>query len=599
MIMKVISKYWLIISMVVIYILALLCYGNSLRGGFVFDDANTIVYQKQLRNINNVFDIWDSYKSRFIPYITFALNYKINQLNPFGYHLVNFALHILNSAFVFYLTSLILKSPGISKIKNKNTNLVPIIAAGIFVIHPIQTQAVNFISQRITLVASLFYFLTLIFYLYYRLSNELKTKTIYFCLCVLSFVCSLFSKENSYTLSIVILMTELILFSGKIYSKKKLVLQFLPFLLIPMFIFSLTYLGNSASPINTIVSLNMLDEVKITRSEYFFTELNVIRKYLSLLLFPISQNVDYDFPIAKNFFEVSVIFSALLISTLIYFAYVLRKKKPLLSFGILFFFAALLIESTLIPIKDVIFEHRLYLPSFGFILACISICQNLKKRNLLILTILILGVFSMLTVKRNRVWLSEYSLWKDTVNKSPKKPRVHYNLGVASYGIGKTEEAKKAFKNTIALDPGYNGAYRNLAEIYRQENNYSQAIELLKRAIQISSEDKNLKASLASVFAKKGDYNQAISVYKGILDFDPENALVYNDLGLVYFMQDDRQMALSALQKAIELDPKYEIAYLNLANLYFQFGDDLNAIKYYKKTLEINPKNDQALEHLK
>lgn len=596
--MKLISKNWQIIAMMLIYFLALFCYANSLRGGFVFDDANTIVYQKQLRNVVKISDIWDSYKSRFIPYITFALNYKINQLNPFGYHLVNFAIHILNSLLVLYLISLILRTPGRSKIKTKNNNFIPIIAAGIFVIHPIQSQAVNFISQRITLLVSLFYFLTLIFYLHYRLSNDLKTKTIYFCLSILSLVCSLLSKENAYTVTIVLLMTELILFSRNIFSKRKLMIQFMPFILIPVIIFSLIYLRKSASPIKTIISLNMLDEVNITRSDYFLTELNVIRKYLTLLIFPISQNVDYDFPIAKSFFETSVLFSALIISALIYFAYSFRKKNPLFCFGILFFFSVLLIESTLIPIKDVIFEHRLYLPSFGFILACLGISQNLKRRNLLILTILIMAFFSMLTIKRNRIWMSEYSLWKDTVAKSPKKPRVHYNLGVASFDTGQTEEAKMEFRNTIALDPEYSGAYRNLAEIYRQENNYNQAIDLLKTAIQINPKETNLKATLASVYAKKGDYNEAISVYKGILEFDSGNALVYNDLGLVYFMQTDRQMAISALKKAIELDPNYENANLNLANFYFHYGDDLNALKFYKKTLGINPENEQALQHL-
>lgn len=561
-------------------------YFNSFRGEFVFDDVNSIIYQENIKNTINISEIWNNNKTRFIPYLTFALNYHLDKYNPVGYHIVNFVIHILNAFLVFLFVRFLQNTPLFSKTKLNSQKLLPFLVAILFTVHPIQTQAVNFISQRSALFAAFFYLSTLILYL--------KRRILPYLLSLVTLVLALISKENSYTLALSVVFCDFLFFPKKRLTERTF--RILPYFLITFFVFALIYLRGQINPVAKISSLNMLHDVKISRGDYMLTQINVMRTYLRLMIMPVNQNIDYDFPVSRNFPDKQLFLSALIIIGVIFTAVKAYKKNPLLTFGVFLFFIAMLIESSIIPIKDVIFEHRLYLPTVGFFLAISSIIVTYKnkKYKYFFITIIIL-LLSFLTFKRNIVWQSEYNLWKDASLKSPKKSRVHYNLGVASYGLNKFEEAKNEFKKTINLDAEYSDAYKNLGAIYEYENKDNLTLELFRERLKDNPQDSKIGASLASFYTKKGKYHDAESVYLAVLKYDPDNPLVYNDLGIVFFIQNKKDEAIFNFKKAVQLNPKYENAIYNLANTYYHFGDDEKARVYYSRLLKINPESAKKI----
>ena len=170
----------------------------------------------------------------------------------------------------------------------------------------------------------------------------------------------MFTKEIAFTLPVSIALIEIFFFNAAWMKKTKAWLAVIPLLFGLLFLFGPTLLGRFAQ-------FETVGEVLgISRHDYLLTQINVVCTYIRLLFLPINQNLDYDYPISRDFFDLHLWFSALILLAILAIAIILYRRDRLISFGILFFFITLSIESSIIPIADVIFEHRLYLPSVGF-----------------------------------------------------------------------------------------------------------------------------------------------------------------------------------------------------------------------------------------
>ena len=195
------------------------------------------------------------------------------------------------------------------------------------------------------------------------------------------------------------------------------------------------------------------DLTQMSRLDYLFTQFRVIVTYLRLIVLPINQNLDYDYPVFHSLFTTEVFLSFLLLVTIllsgIYLLYRSRGSSPhlrIIAFGIFWFFITLSVESSFIPVKEIMFEYRVYLPSLGVFLVlstfCFIIMRSAEKRwkgagNIVMpILFLIIIVLTGVTYARNTVWGDEITLWQDVVNKSPNKARGHNNLGVAYKGYG-------------------------------------------------------------------------------------------------------------------------------------------------------------------
>jgi tetratricopeptide (TPR) repeat protein len=236
----------------------------------------------------------------------------------------------------------------------------------------------------------------------------------------------------------------------------------------------------------------------VSRWNYLLTEAGVIVRYFTLIVFPVGQNLDHDLPFAQAL-DGRTIPAALAVLGLLAAAgaaLVRMRKKPrstviLIPFGILWFFLTLSVESSLIPLADPIFEHRLYLPVFGLFLAASVLLTKAAERFavglhtaaiLILLLVLALGAVSHL---RNRVWKDPVTLWSDVTVKSPRKARGWNNLGQALITSGREEEALAMLGRAIELDPKNTDPLVNRGSIHSKRGRYREAIEDFRRAVAI------------------------------------------------------------------------------------------------------------------
>ncbi|MDD5136012.1 MAG: tetratricopeptide repeat protein, partial [Candidatus Omnitrophica bacterium] len=234
-----------------------------------------------------------------------------------------------------------------------------------------------------------------------------------------------------------------------------------------------------------------------------------------LLFIPWNQNIDYDYHIVGTLAELPVLASFVLIILILSLAIKMLPKYRLLSFGIFFFFLALMPESSIIPIADVIFEHRLYLPMAGYSIflagAVYYIFARRSRRAMNAAIFIIILLYSALTYGRNLVWADGVSLWSDAAHKSPDKGRPYNNRGFAYLGRQDPDSAIKDFNKAIELEPGSDaGYYYNLANAYRMKGMQEEAVSNYSKAVEIDPLFTMAYIQRAVTYFNKGDYDNSL-----------------------------------------------------------------------------------------
>lgn len=539
-------------SILAIIGLGIIVYSNTFFVSFHFDDDAYIVNNFAIRNIQNLQSIWNVCPCRFITFLSIALNYHFHQLHVLGYHLFNLAVHLSTALLVWWLVLLTFATPALKEEKiTSRADLIALFAGLIFVSHPLQIEAVTYIWQRAASMAAFFYLASLCFYVKSRLAQDSR---VYYILSLVIAVIAMFTKENTITLPLMVVLYEFF------FLKKKNDFDWVklyPFWLI-MFIIPQTMVLTKTARVGEIHSI-VEGPQGLTPFHYLLTQFRVMMTYLRLLVLPINLNLDYDYPVFKSILEIPVLTSIVCLSAILYAAKILYSKYRILSFCICWFFLTLLPESSILPQTDVIFEHRLYLPIVGYclLMAC-GVYYLIGKKTLngaVIILSLVVAINSVLTFQRNKVWKDEITLWNDIVQKSPHKARPYINRGWAFYNQEDNAKAMTDYNKSIAIYAGYIYPFDDRGLIYAQEGKYLQAI---------------------------AEYNKANSI-------NPYYAKVYYHRGLAYLKLNNKIQALSDFNKAIKLDPQFVDAYNERGSLYAQEGDSQLAQLDHLKSLQIDP----------
>ncbi len=593
------NRYSDVLGLAIIILLGIIIYSNSFNCSFHFDDLFRIVDNTSIRNLADVKAWWNFDPNRPIGIFTFALNYHFNQLDVRYWHLVNLVIHLINACLVWWLTFLIFSSPALKDnpiIRQKK--VIAFFTALLFVSHPLATQSVTYIVQRLASMVTLFYLLSLALYVKARLSNKGNiVKFLLFAGSLVSAVLALLTKENAFTLPFAIVLFEIFFL-----QTKKLSLNFKDYRIILLMAAFLSLiiiipLKFSLSIFKPIPS-GELNAYPITSFNYLFTQFSVIVKYIQLLFLPINQNLDYDFPISNNFFGIRTLLSFLLLLSLIILAMFLFKRYRIFSFGIFWFFLTLSIESSFIPITDVIFEHRTYLPSFGFFLILSSgiyvLLWNKYKYIAISILVIIIGSNSFLTYERNKVWKDDLTLWSDVVSKSPNKARSILNLGVAYVNLGQWDKAIAEYSRIIEIDPKYRDAYYNRGVAYVNLGQWDKAIPDYSRTIELDPKNINAYSNRGNVYGNLGQWDKAIADYSKAVGIDPNYPLAWYNRGVIYGNLGQWDKAIADYSRAIGIDPKYTNAYYNRGTVYGNLGQWDKAIADYSIAIGIDPEYTNA-----
>lgn len=553
------NKYFTVISIFAIILLAFIIYSNIFGNTTHFDDL-LWTGLPEFRDPFNFKAFFDINPFRIITFFTLALNLAIEPNGLTGFFLVNILIHIVNGLLVFNLIKLILSTPAFNDYKiPENKEIIALLGALLFIAHPIQTQAVTYIYQRLASLSTLFYLMSVLFYITGRLRNiEGKKSVIQFALSGLAMLLAFFSKENAFTLPLTLMFSELILFPKSKGNKFGYILFAVLFIIIGAGLFA-AFLKPSE-----IFSPKMSpDGETITSVNYLFTQFRVIATYFKLLFIPYPQNFDYYFPISNSFFELWTVLGFAFNLAVLVIAFVTLKKNRLISFGIFWIYITLSIESSIIPINDVIFEHRLYLPMFGFVLLFTGITQLVLKKEFInyAVTGFVILIFSILAFTRNGVWKDELTLWNDVIEKSPNKARAYNNRGLAHFQNKDYNLALADFLKALELNPKYHHTYKNLGILYFKVRQHEKAIELYNRFIELFPFDSEIYLNRGHCHLELGNYSQAIKDYTKYISTTPNFFYGYYLRGKSHYRNNENEKALKDLNIAVNLNPRFPDSY--------------------------------------
>ncbi|HNV86940.1 MAG TPA: tetratricopeptide repeat protein [Candidatus Omnitrophota bacterium] len=586
------------ISLGLCLIFGFLIYSNSFTAGYHFDDEQAIVGNTAfpamqgkplLKQLNLV---WNFSNSRFVSYLSFALNYRLGGLGLFGYHLTNLLIHVSCSVLLCWLVLLTFQAPRMRAFPAvRYAGAVAVFSSLIFLVHPVQTQSVTYITQRMAALATFFYLGAMIFYVKFRFEKKIRFLVVSW----LSALAAVFTKEISYTLPVTLFVYEWLFFERK--KLREWILPFLPYLLLALFSIFISFRGHFVVTEQNFVAKGFEGlsrfQAETPRVHYLLTQIDVLRTYLRLFVFPIRQNLDYDYPIARSLFAPSTFASFVFLAGLCVWAFLNRRRYPILAYGIFWFFIVLSIESGVIVVKDVIFEHRMYLAMVGlsmFFTAGLALLFRDEKEYVTILAVVVM-VFSGLTYVRNNVWKDEVTLWGDAVRKSPAKARPNNNYGKALADFDRYEEAIPYLEKAIEIQPDQAEYYDNLGLAYKYVGNSDKAIELYKEAIEKDPKGLDPYRHLTAIYLAKEDFPRAEAYLKEAIELDPRSSDLYYYLGSLYEKQNRPDEAIEAYGKSLELRPDQLDVCQNLGALYLRTGRVKEAEALSLKAAELSPQD--------
>jgi len=606
-----------VLHLLFISAISVVAYSNTFRAPFVFDDIPCITNNPVIKNLSNFLCGLTGYEynpRRFIGFLSFAINYKFFGEEVVWFHAFNLFIHIANSALVYLLVVLTFDTPHI-----KDSSLYPhargvaFFSAALFAAHPLNSQAVTYIVQRFTSLSTMFYVMSICLYSKARnhalseSTSNVKTFAL-ISVGIITAILAMKTKEISFTLPFVIVLYEYFFFVG---STRKRFVYIAPYL-VTLFIIPISVL-NIQKPIADIIvdaDTSLRFHTDITRWNYLITQFCVLVTYIRLLFIPVHQNLDYDYPTYDSFFAPRVLasffilFAIFVVSIYLYWKSRDKDKKDLrlISFGILWFFIAVSVESSVIPFVDVIFEHRMYLPSIGLLISIVTaILIIIRKSNyasrkmFFIFGLVIVIIFTVSTYSRNRIWKDRVTLWEDVVRKSPMKVWPYTNLGNAYAAEKRYEQALHAYRYAISIKPDYAEAYNNIGIIYKDKNMMEEAIKQFRFAIQRKPDYAEAYNNLGVAMSSTGNDDLAIEYFKKAVLLQPKYKEAYFNLGNAYLHQDNRHdEAVTSYLKAIDIHPGYIDAYINLTAAYNVTGKYQDTIRTLRDVEQLTENNAYA-----
>ena len=449
----------------------------------------------------------------------------------------------------------------------------------IWLVHPLQTQSVVYVVQRMNSLAAMFYILSMLLYVRFRLNRGTHGNGWVICGCVLASLLAIGSKQISATLPVFILLYEWFFFQKLKFKWSRRYIFFLSGLVSLVILISLIYLGQN--PVDRILSAYAYRDFTLTQR--ILTQFRVVVFYIGLLLWPkpSSLNLDHDFTLSYSLTNpVTTLISVVIIIVLVGLALLTAKKDPLLSFGIFWFFGNLVIESSVIGL-ELVFEHRNYLPSMFLILAIVSVVLRFIKPAWLgsVLLCLIATLFIVWTFERNKVWSDELSLYRDCAEKSPAKARPHNNYGSILLRRDRLPEAVNAFKTALRLKPDYADAHYNLANALVKQGNLTEGIYHYSETLRLRPRNVKALNNMAATLVLEKRYDEAIMYLKKALDINPEDPDLHNNIGILFKRRGDLAEARHHLIRTLEISPNRESVRRTLTEIEKQ----LQKVEGYRK----------------
>ncbi len=559
-------------AVLVLAALGFVVYSFNLNNQLFWDDDEWIKGNPYVHDFSRLKEIFtrdilsgfglNSNYYRPLTLLSFAFNYVLHGLKPLGYHLLNNGIHIANGVLIFLLFSGVIRPQA------------AFLAALLFLIHPVQTEAVTYISGRGDPMSVFFMLLAL--WLFVKSRGPTK-RFLYSPLSLTSMVLAVLSRETAILLPL-LLMAFYVAFLGKGGFWRSLwgsLIKTLPYWAVSVAygVLRLTVLNFK----NTLNFYSQANEYTQHLSYRLFTFGHALIDYFRLIFVPIGLHMERDLALKTSLFQGPVFLAFLLVLLIVLIVWVLYRREKLADFRIWFFgwtwfFIGLAPVSGIIPINAVIYEHWLYLPLIGFFTVAAFwldkalsflrskklIAYNLELTAYSLLLAALVVYFSFLgaaSAKRNAAWGDPEKFYLDITKYNPNTVRVWNNLGNLYSERGNLAKAIAAYKRAIENPNGLTFAqpHYNLGNIYRDQGQIDRAVEEYELAINIDPSFPFAYQNLAVIFAGSGQLEKAAAMLEKVKTLRPGEPRVYYNLGLIYLAQSKRAEAIENLTAAVEL----------------------------------------------
>lgn len=482
----------------------LVAYSNSFSVPFLFDDIFEIVRNPFVKEFQS--PLYYLTRSRGIPTLTLALNYRWGgDASTYAYHVVNVLVHAVNGVLVYFLVREILALPPLRDRYLKRRGALALFVALIFVAHPLQTMAASYIVQRAESIASLFYLVTLLAFVRGMRAESPRRQSLLLVVCVGAVFLGVLSKEIVATAPVMVLLLHLCFFAGaglnRIWRRAAAALLALP--LAFALALSWEYLGGtfgSGAP-DALKSWESIPSAgfeleDVTPWQYLFTQFGVILWYLRLFLLPTALCFDYGWPFVDSFWRADVIVPLLALLALVAAGVACFRRYRIATLAIAWFFVVLAPSSSIVPLRDAAFEHRMYLALVGPALLLVVGGHDLivwatrareaaQRRMWLEFGGFVLSLYVTflggLTLARNEVLRDKARLAEDTVKKAPGNWRARFEYATSLEAQGRGDEARRELEMAVALDTSnrHGQARVHLGGIYLRAGRLREAEEVL------------------------------------------------------------------------------------------------------------------------
>ena len=585
-------------------------YANSFQCGWHLDDFPSIIDNTNvhpaslsLKNIVKTFYVKKfEHKGviRPLSYLTFALNYHFGGTSVLGYHIVNFAIHYFAGIFLFVFIYNALRLPILNARYHKTAYAIALVSLFFWATNPIQVSAVTYIVQRMASMAGMFYIMAMYFYLKARIAKGTQKRIAFFSLCGIAAILSFASKENAAMIPVSLFVFDLILIQGLTVENVKKNLKIMIFPLLMVLVLGYLYVDLST----------ILDDYKyrpFTLFERLLTEPRVIIFYISLIFYPTSSRLMFlhDVDISRSLLAPWTTIPAILsICIIVGIAFYMGRKRPFISYCILFFFLNHVIEGSIIPL-ELIFEHTNYLPSmllfvpvamaWVYIIDYFSYNKSIQCIAAFCLVIL-LGAQGHTTYLRNSVFKDSISLWTDNLKKADKLPRVHQGLGAALLSSGFDTEGLREHEKALKVDTGEKihqrfRTYFNLGAYYFYHNEYDRAYEYFSKTLRNMPDYPRANNFIAMIMISRHKLEEAEKYCRKAIRDAPDSAEFLRTLSLILLKKGDVDHGLKEAIKAMKVKGNENSSYFLIGEAYRVKNELPRAVFYFNKHLAYYPRS--------
>jgi tetratricopeptide (TPR) repeat protein len=574
-----------------------LAYHNIFSAPFVFDDIPHISENPHIRQLWPPWDVL-SHSSRPVVHLSLAVNCAMGGLNPWGYHLFNVVVHILVALTLYGVVRRTLLSESLRPTFGQAASSLAGTITLIWLVHPLQTESVTFTVQRGESLMSLFYLLTL--YCMIR-SDGASQGNLWKIGAVVSCVLGMGCKPVMATAPLVTLLYDRAFLAkswcdvmqrrGWLYAGLAATWLLLPPLLV-----------NAPTEWETSAGFEFKG---IPPLQYARMESVAILRYLRLAFWPHPLCLDYGWGFqwqaiaqAGHVLPDLMVVLALLAGTV--WAW---NRNPSLGFLGAWFFLILAPTSSFIPIADPIAEHRMYLPLAAVVTAMVFVAfvfgqRFLRNHSGSVLRCVACGFvvvpLAVLTIQRNRDYISAVAIWDDTLAKRPQNPRAHYNLGIALAQTGRTEEFIRQYEQALRLKPDFAGTLLALGVALEKLGRSGDAIQHYEEALRINPDYAEAHKDIGAALYQTGKREEAMEHFQQALRINPDYADVHCALGMALEQAGKTQEAIEHLEQAVRTKPDYAEAHYNLGLALGQAGEVGEAIGHLEQALRIKPDYAEA-----